>query len=60
MEENEAGVRCIAAAIFNGNSEPVAAVSISTAALYLAEERIPEVARLVVATAECISKELGA
>ncbi|MCS7059293.1 MAG: IclR family transcriptional regulator [Meiothermus sp.] len=60
LEENETGVRCIAAPIFNGNGEAVAAVSISTAAVYLPEERIPEVARWVVETAKGVSRELGA
>lgn len=59
LEENEVGVRCVAAPIFNGNGEPVAAVSISTAALYLPEERIPEVAQQVIETAKRISRELG-
>ena len=53
-------MRCIAAPIFNGNGEAVAAVSISTAAIYLPEERIPEVSRWVVETAEGIGRELGA
>ncbi len=60
LEENELGVRCVAAPILNGNGEAVAALSVSTAAVYLGEERIPEVAHLVRETAERISRELGA
>lgn len=60
LEENEPGVRCVAAPILNGRGEPVAAVSVSTAALYLDEARIPEVAAQVVETARRISRELGA
>lgn len=59
LEENEPGVRCVAAPILNGQGEPVAAVSVSTAALYLDEARIPEVARLVQEAARRISRELG-
>lgn len=50
----------MAAPILNGRGEPVAAVSVSTAALYLDEARIPEVAAQVVETARRISRELGA
>lgn len=59
LEENEPGVRCVAAPILNGRGEPVAAVSVSTAAIYLDEERLPEVAAEVVRTAQRISRELG-
>jgi DNA-binding IclR family transcriptional regulator len=37
----------------------VAAVSVSTAAIYLDEERLSEVAAEVVRTAQRISRELG-
>lgn len=60
LEENEPGVRCVAAPILNGRGEPVAAVSVSTAALYLDEARIPEVAERVKEVARRISQELGA
>ncbi|GAA5334495.1 MULTISPECIES: IclR family transcriptional regulator [Thermus] len=60
LEENEPGVRCVAAPILNGQGEPVAAVSVSTAAIYLDEDRIPEVAEKVREAARRISRELGA
>lgn len=50
----------MAAPILNGRGEPVAAVSVSTAALYLDEARIPEVAEQVKKVAQRISQELGA
>ncbi|WP_235283805.1 MULTISPECIES: IclR family transcriptional regulator [Thermus] len=59
LEKNEPGVRCVAAPILNGRGEPVAAVSVSTAAIYLDEERLSEVAAEVVRTAQRISRELG-
>lgn len=60
LEENEPGVRCVAAPILNVQGEPVAAVSVSTASIYLDEHRIPEVAEAVQETARRISLELGA
>ncbi|WCM40345.1 helix-turn-helix domain-containing protein [Thermus antranikianii] len=59
MEENETGVRCVAAPIFNGRGEPVAAVSVSTASIYLDDTRVPEVAHMVQQVAQAISRELG-
>lgn len=59
LEENEPGVRCVAAPILDARGEVVAAVSVSTAAIYLDETRIPEVARQVQEAAQRISRELG-
>ncbi len=59
LEENEPGVRCVAAPIFDVRGEVVAAVSVSTAAIYLDEARIPEVGQLVLEAANAISRELG-
>lgn len=59
LEENEPGVRCVAAPIFDGSGKVVAAVSISSASVYLPEERIPQVADLVKEAAQRISCELG-
>ncbi|AFV77381.1 IclR family transcriptional regulator [Thermus oshimai] len=60
LEENEVGVRCVAAPIRDGQGQVVAAVSVSTAAVYLDEARIQEVAPLVQEAARRISAELGA
>ncbi len=59
LEENEPGVRCVAAPIFDGSGKVVAAVSISSASVYLPEERIPLVGELVKEAAQRISRELG-
>lgn len=60
LEENEVGVRCVAAPIWDGQGQVVAAVSVSTASVYLDEHRIQEVAPLVQEAARRISAELGA
>jgi len=59
LEENEAGVRCVAVPIRDATGRGVAAVSISSAVVYLSEERIRELAPQVQATARQISRELG-
>ncbi len=59
LEENEPGIRCIAAPIRDGSGRGVAAVSISSAVIYLSDERIAELAPLVLETARRISRELG-
>ena len=59
LEENESGIRCIAAPIRDGSGWGVAAVSISSAVIYLSEERIAELIPLVLEAAHRISRELG-
>jgi len=59
LEENEPGVRCIGAPVWDGSGRVVAAVSVSSAAVYLDDERIPRVAELVKEAAFRISQELG-
>ncbi|MBC7226141.1 MAG: IclR family transcriptional regulator [Thermoflexales bacterium] len=59
LEENEPGIRCVAAPVRDGAGRGVAAVSISSAVLYLTEERIRELIPLVRETARRISRELG-
>jgi DNA-binding IclR family transcriptional regulator len=57
-EENEEGVHCIGAPIWNSGSERVA-VSVSGPATRFGTRRIPELAALVVETAQAISAALG-
>ncbi len=57
--ENEEGIRCVGAPIRDGSGLGVAAISVSTAIMYMPEERVPEVARLVVEAAQAISRQLG-
>jgi DNA-binding IclR family transcriptional regulator len=59
LEENEPGVRCIAAPIVDASGLPVAAVSLASATIFLTDERIPEMVPLVQKTARCISHDLG-
>jgi len=58
--ENEEGIRCVGAPIFDSTGEVVAAISVSGAAFYLPIERIEkELGPLIKATAVEISKRLG-
>ncbi len=59
LQENEPGIRCIAAPIRDAAGQGVAAVSLSSAVLYLGDERLRELIPLVQATARQVSRELG-
>lgn len=59
MEENEVGIRCIAAPIHDGRRNIVAAISLAGATVYLDEPRLEELVPLVKKTAESISENLG-
>lgn len=59
LEENEPGIRCIAAPIRDGSGRGVAAVSISSAVIYMDNDRIAESIPWVVETAQRISRDLG-
>jgi len=58
-EENEEGARCVAAAVRDHLGNPVAAVSVSGPAMRMGRSKIPGIARLVVATANWVSVEMG-
>ncbi len=58
-EEMETGVRCVAALVFDYTGKPVAAVSISGAALRITPERIEYFGERVKQCAEAISSKLG-
>lgn len=58
--EHEVGVRCIAAPIWDRTGKVVASLSISGPSVRITEERIPELAELVLSTTRDISAELGA
>jgi len=58
-EENEYGIRCIGAAIFNHNGKPIAAVSISGSASKITPEWIEKNAEYVLECARKISKKMG-
>lgn len=57
--ENENGVRCIAAPIFNYDGDVIAAFSISGLTLRLTKERIPEIVHIIKEYSFKISKEFG-
>ena len=58
-EEMEEGVRCVASLIFDHRAMPVAAVSVSGAAMRLTQNRVAEFGRMVKACAQTVSRELG-
>lgn len=58
-EENELGITCVAAPVFDASGTATAAVSLSGAVVYLPPERLEELIGAVVACARAISKELG-
>ena len=58
-EEMEAGVRCVAALVFDHRQHVVAAISISGAAMRITPERIEELGKKVKQCALDISRDLG-
>ncbi|NUR87326.1 MAG: IclR family transcriptional regulator [Nonomuraea sp.] len=59
-EENEAGIRCVAAAVFDHNGHVVAGISISTLTHELSVADAEELGPLVAETARDVSVALGA
>jgi DNA-binding IclR family transcriptional regulator len=59
LEENEDLIRCIAAPIRDASGEIVAAMSVSSAAQYMDDERMQTLTRDVLATANAISADIG-
>jgi DNA-binding IclR family transcriptional regulator len=58
-EEMEAGVRCVAALVFDHRQQMVAAISISGAAMRITPERIENIGKKVKQCALDISRDLG-
>jgi DNA-binding IclR family transcriptional regulator len=58
-EEHEGGVRCVAAAVKNHSGLPIAAISVSAPFSRLSDDRITELAPLVIDTAKKISQMMG-
>ena len=58
-EEHAVGLRCIASVIFNENSDPVAAVSVSGPMARIPDERIPLLGDLVRRKADAITSQIG-
>lgn len=58
-EENETGIRCIGAPIFNHAGEAVAALSLSGWKVSMTDERMSTLPEEIIATTRKISEELG-
>jgi DNA-binding IclR family transcriptional regulator len=59
LEENEDRIRCVGAPIRDETGEIVAAISVSSVAQYMADERMAELVGTVTTTANAISRDLG-
>ena len=58
-EEHAIGLRCIASAIFDERSEPLAAISVSGPMVRISDERVPILGEAVRKKAEAITAQLG-
>lgn len=58
--ENEEGCRCVGAPCFDRTGRPIAAVSVAGPSFRFREDRVPKLAKSVVATARAITEELQA
>lgn len=58
-EEDEIGLRCIGAPVFDNTERVVAAISVSGTTVQITMERVPALARTVTKTAAAISAQLG-
>ena len=59
LEENEDQIRCVAAPIRDASGAIIAAISVSSAAQYMSDERMAELSHQVRATANAVSADLG-
>lgn len=59
LEENEDQIRCVAAPVRETSGRIVGAISVSSAAQYMKDERMAALTGEVIATAQAISRELG-
>ena len=58
-EENEMGVRCVAAPIRDHSGQVIASISISGPSIRITDEKIPSLARRVIEVCKAISESLG-
>ncbi|TYP53249.1 IclR family transcriptional regulator [Thermosediminibacter litoriperuensis] len=58
-EENEEGIRCVGAPVFDYTGKVIAAVSISGSTVTIPPERVPELASKVLDCARIISRKMG-
>jgi DNA-binding IclR family transcriptional regulator len=59
MEENELGIRCVAAPVRDASAEIVAAISVASATPYMPEDRMEALVPRVIEAASTISRDLG-
>ncbi len=59
LEENEHGIRCVAASVRDATGGVVAGISVASTLPYMPLERLEALGPMVQATAEAISRELG-
>lgn len=59
LEENEDQIRCVASPVRDASGQVVAAISVSSAAQYMADERMTALSEEVSDCARAISRELG-
>ncbi len=59
VEENEVGIRCVAAPVRDASGAIVAAISVASATPYMPEDRMDSLVPTVITTASAISHELG-
>ncbi|WP_294312088.1 IclR family transcriptional regulator [uncultured Sphingomonas sp.] len=59
LEENEDQIRCVAAPIRDASGRIVAAISVSSAAQYMSDDRMTTLTDEVLGTAHAISRDLG-
>jgi DNA-binding IclR family transcriptional regulator len=58
-EENNLGVRCVAAPVFGGSGEVVAAIGLTGASSQVTTEDVPQLSRIVIKGALMASRNLG-
>ena len=59
LQENEDMIRCVAAPVRDASGQIVAALSVSSAAQYMSDDRMETLSGDVLATARAISEDLG-
>jgi len=59
LQENEDMIRCVAAPVRDAGGQIIAALSVSSAAQYMSDDRMETLSADVLATARAISEELG-
>ena len=59
LEENEDQIRCVAAPVRDAKGVIVGAISVSSAAQYMSDDRMGELSKTVSDAADAVSRDLG-